>query len=422
MIEQLIIILVILNISLMLIILKPFNLGLLSFKSLFFIFFVLSIVKDLKGYYEYKHVQDYDLILISFYTGTIIGLIYLYLIVSITKINTQNRFKIILEKSENMVHRYSAVKLWVLYILAVMVSSIPGYFIIITSADVLGYRKLVQLGGLGLPYIYLFISTIVKLLFILLILKHLRNGKMLMGSIILIIALIYSIPYGSNSFTVSFILIFIILYTEVIRKGNVSFRFYSFIAILSMLIIFLISIQYLLRWGLPYSVSEINIVLIINIFLNRFFENYFGLFLERFDYEFLYGLSFLNLFLQPIPRFIFPEKPYLTDDYITYKYFFEQDALLQFGTIAEGYINFGILGAFLWGVMASFAITGFVILRYVNVFFYIFTTISITQGILGFDFGVNRYFMTSLIYNLIFILFAIILVRRLCGIKQRKSF
>lgn len=417
MIEQLIIILAILNVLLMFIIIKPFKLGLLSFKFIFFIFFILSIVKDLKGYYEYKYIQDYDLILILFYTGITLGLLYLSLIVSITRINTQNRYKIIFEKLENIVHKYSVVKLWLLYILAIIISSIPGYFIIITSGDILGYRKLVQLGGFALPYIYLFISTIIKLLLILLILKHVMNGKMLMGLIALAIALMYAIPYGSNSFTASFILIFIIIYTEVVKKGNVSFRFYSFLTIASAIVISLISIQYLFRWDFPYSVAEINAVLIINIFLNRFFENYFGLLLQRFDYEFLHGLSFLYLFLQPIPRFVFSEKPYLTDDYITHKYFFEQDALLQFGAIAEGYINFGLLGAFLWGFMASFIITGLIILRYVNVFSYILTTVSITQGILGFDFGVNRYFMTSLIYNLIFIPTAIILIRRLCTVK-----
>lgn len=91
------------------------------------------------------------------------------------------------------------------------------------------------------------------------------------------------------------------------------------------------------------------------------FDN-FLLVLEEFPYEkdILYGASFLNFFAQPIPRYLFPEKPYPFISEMTRQLkpdVFQVGIVSTFGGLSELYVNFYwvgiIMGGFLFGIIIS---------------------------------------------------------------------
>ncbi|CDL84459.1 hypothetical protein [Xenorhabdus cabanillasii] len=73
--------------------------------------------------------------------------------------------------------------------------------------------------------------------------------------------------------------------------------------------------------------------------------------------DYYYGSSLLDTIIQWIPRFIFPSKSYGLSNWY-YRSFYDQNASpntgRQFFFLSEGFINFGIIGIFIWAGLWGF--------------------------------------------------------------------
>lgn len=129
-------------------------------------------------------------------------------------------------------------------------------------------------------------------------------------------------------------------------------------------------------------VNALSFDSVTRAFVTRFnaaFENLIHL-LNLSEREFLWGKSFVDFLYQPIPRAIFPDKPYLFGMAMTkkiYPEFFARGGGTSFGLIPEAFMNFHIGGVILFGMVFGFLIGFLQKLYFYNrenpffVFFYI---------------------------------------------------
>ena len=237
---------------------------------------------------------------------------------------------------------------------------------------------------------------------------------------ITIITLGYLLPSGSNTIALYPVLIFLMIYTEIFKKNPIKS---PDIIIPFLLILVLIPANYLLRWFVQnpnFNIEFYNRDLSypISILINRILDSIYNeiLFFNNYHGSFLFGLSFLYILLQPIPRFIFHQKPLLIDAYLT-EYFNITYAQLQFGPIVEGYINFSFLGCFLWGFLSVLTLILFNKLHYSGkVYTFIYTLL--VWNVLTYDFGINRAFLVNCF---LFFFYTLIILEVLKGWKILKK-
>lgn len=77
---------------------------------------------------------------------------------------------------------------------------------------------------------------------------------------------------------------------------------------------------------------------------------------QRFDCQFLYGRSVIDFLVQPIPRYLMPDKVYKTSAYLTQAYFPSLPSTFtpEYGIITELFINFGTLGVAVGGILIGY--------------------------------------------------------------------
>jgi hypothetical protein len=101
---------------------------------------------------------------------------------------------------------------------------------------------------------------------------------------------------------------------------------------------------------------------IIEQFVVRFDSfDFFASIVNSFDrsrHDFLYGRSILDFMIQPIPRFLLPEKVYKTSAFLTQTFFpsLPQTFTPEYGLITEAYVNLGALGVLLGGALLGLII------------------------------------------------------------------
>ena len=104
------------------------------------------------------------------------------------------------------------------------------------------------------------------------------------------------------------------------------------------------------------SLSNISLERVILRFVTRFnsvFYNFVVL-INSWEKTFLYGRSFIDFVLQPIPRIFLPDKPYLFNMAMTkqfYPRFFAMGGGTSFGLVPEAFMNFHFAGIVLFGTV-----------------------------------------------------------------------
>jgi oligosaccharide repeat unit polymerase len=209
-------------------------------------------------------------------------------------------------------------------------------------------RKQISSGAtLYLYQLLQFLSYMVLLLSILIDYQNEQKTKYRLYSIIIILLL--CLPLGSRGAVVYNIVYYLLYDFFLFRKIN----------LLKLSFIGLVCISFTAWYGKARSNET-------NVDTNEAMQYVFSRFDAIDNYAQVYpymkqdiniGASVYNLALQPIPRTLMPQKPYLFNTFLTEKYFpssFMADVTYDFSAIPEALYNFGILGIFLLGTYLGF--------------------------------------------------------------------
>ena len=101
-----------------------------------------------------------------------------------------------------------------------------------------------------------------------------------------------------------------------------------------------------------------DVSLILEEFIARFsgFINFVD-FVDWFDNKHcVFGLTIVQFFVRPIPRYLMPDKPPSTDIFLTYEIYGKPQfggSVALFGGLGEMYYNFYFPGIFLWFILVG---------------------------------------------------------------------
>lgn len=273
-------------------------------------------------------------------------------------------------RSPMLIYRLLAAQAFGL-LLFVAMSRVAGFA---SPVDVLldPYSFREATSGQGMLYVKsvmdLFILGPVELLFIVWI----TESKRKLGLLLLLMAsfgLVYTLASGSRALTVYFLVSFLIALhlrgkgLPVIWTALACIVSIPFVAIMgewrSMAMYQRVSGADLLTMWKDLSWTKM-----FELFLRRFdAPHYFNLLMMHFQYYFdepRYGLSYLEAFVQPIPRALWPDKPMLpnTQLSILFKGFnYGFPVTFDFGVFGEAFLNFG------WGGVLFDAVVLAVIIK-----------------------------------------------------------
>lgn len=231
--------------------------------------------------------------------------------------------------------------------------------------------------------------------------------------VLFLLTLITCSPLGMARFSAAALYIPLILVSfSFFRKKNV----FSLAFILGLLVVFPFLNNF--RYYMPGD--ELKVGLDMNIFLSGDFDSYQNFALVFFENIITYGRQLIGVLLFWVPRSIWPTKPIGSGAFVAEQQGFYFDNV-SCNFFAEGYINFGIIGIFVFAVVLAY-VTARIDKYYWNVvssdknnYFQViyFVLIGMLFFILRGD------LMSSFAYTVGF-LFSIFIVQFLMGLRFKK--
>lgn len=239
------------------------------------------------------------------------------------------------------------------------------------------------------------------------------SHKKVITFVLFLLTLITCSPLGMARFSAAALYIPLVLVAiPFIRKKNV----FSLSFILGLLVVF----PFLNNFRYYTPGNDIKIRLDMNMFVAGDFDSYQNFAIVFFEDIITYGRQLLGALLFWVPRSIWPNKPIGSGAFVANQqgYYFDNVSCNFF---AEGYINFGIMGIFLFAILLAYATARTdkyywkIVANNKNNYFQViyFVLIGMLFFILRGD------LMSSFAYTVGFLL-SIILVQFMMGLKLKK--
>ncbi len=225
-------------------------------------------------------------------------------------------------------------------------SSKPILLVYREVADMLGEKEEALIPNTSLSLIYSkFIRPIPVLVLIYYNLLTSKHNQILRSFyIVLILISNFPLALGRNFVAALYIPLLVSYFPQILRKYWIKIVF-----ILSVLIIF----PFLNQGRKAILMSDMTIGIDTEMFLQGHFDNFSNLARLLREDTITYGQQLLGVLLFFVPRSIYPDKPISTGGYISELYGLDFDHI-SMNYWGEGYINFGIVGVFIFSLILAY--------------------------------------------------------------------